>query len=89
MASPPARELLPSSGGGVLASGLDLLGYDHYLISLSGGKGSQALLDVLVELFAEAGVLDRVTTVHADMGRSDWPGTVALARELLCTMRVD
>ncbi|MGY1984369.1 hypothetical protein [Nocardia gipuzkoensis] len=65
----------------MLASGPDLLGYDHYLISLSGGKDSQALLDVLVELFAEAGVLDRVTTVHADMGRSDWPGTVALARE--------
>ncbi|MFI9410138.1 phosphoadenosine phosphosulfate reductase domain-containing protein [Nocardia gamkensis] len=64
-----------------MASGPDLASYDHYLISLSGGKDSQALLDVLVELFSEAGVLDRVTTVHADMGRSDWPGTVELARE--------
>ncbi|MEU2258469.1 phosphoadenosine phosphosulfate reductase family protein [Nocardia xishanensis] len=59
----------------------ELLSYDHYLISISGGKDSQCGLDVLAELFGAAGVLDRVTTVHADMGRSDWPGTVELARE--------
>ncbi len=34
----PARELLPSSGGDVLASGPNLLGYDHYLISLVAAK---------------------------------------------------
>ncbi|WP_040712430.1 phosphoadenosine phosphosulfate reductase domain-containing protein, partial [Nocardia takedensis] len=45
-----------------------------------GGKDSQAMLDVLVEVFHGLGVLDRVTTVHADMGRADWPGTSALAR---------
>ncbi|MEU2013829.1 hypothetical protein, partial [Nocardia sp. NPDC019302] len=38
----PARKLLTSSGGAALASGPDLLGYDHYLISLGGGKDSQA-----------------------------------------------
>ncbi|MGW4330457.1 phosphoadenosine phosphosulfate reductase domain-containing protein [Nocardia sp. NPDC004573] len=65
----------------MLASGPDLRSYDHYVISLSGGKDSQALLDVLAELFSNTGVLERVTTVHADMGRSDWPGTVELARE--------
>lgn len=39
------------------------------------------MLDVLVERFHHLGVLDRVTTVHADMGRADWPQTSALARE--------
>ncbi|MEV6256728.1 phosphoadenosine phosphosulfate reductase family protein [Nocardia sp. NPDC051929] len=47
----------------------------------SGGKDSQAMVDVLVEVFHHLDVLDRVTTVHADMGRSDWPHTAALARE--------
>ncbi|WP_174187528.1 phosphoadenosine phosphosulfate reductase family protein [Nocardia asiatica] len=64
-----------------MAAGPDLGGYDHYLLSLSGGKDSQAMVDVLVEEFHHLGVLDRVTTVHADMGRSDWPETSALARE--------
>ncbi len=39
------------------------------------------MLDVLVEEFHRLDVLDRVTTVHASMGRADWPGTAALARE--------
>ncbi|MGY1969655.1 phosphoadenosine phosphosulfate reductase domain-containing protein [Nocardia gipuzkoensis] len=47
----------------------------------SGGKDSQATLDVIVEAATEAGVLDRVRTVHADMGRAQWPGTSALAAE--------
>ncbi|WP_216907550.1 phosphoadenosine phosphosulfate reductase domain-containing protein [Nocardia noduli] len=64
-----------------LAAGPDLLDYDHYMISISGGKDSQAMTDVLVEQFHRLGVLDRVTTVHADMGRADWPETSALARE--------
>lgn len=59
----PGGELLASTGGAVLASGPDLHSYDHYVISLSGGKYSQALLDVLVEQFSKTGVLDRVTTV--------------------------
>ncbi|WP_157119593.1 hypothetical protein [Nocardia xishanensis] len=64
-----------------VAPGPDLLSYDHYVISISGGKDSQASLDVLAERFCQLGVLDQVTTVHADIGRSDWPGTVELARE--------
>ncbi|WP_433678168.1 phosphoadenosine phosphosulfate reductase family protein [Nocardia sp. CA-119907] len=64
-----------------LAPGPDLLSYDQYVISISGGKDSQASLDVLAHLFYEARILHRVTTVHADMGRADWPGTAALARE--------
>ncbi|WP_082393603.1 phosphoadenosine phosphosulfate reductase domain-containing protein [Nocardia arizonensis] len=64
-----------------LAPGPDLLDYDHYLLSLSSGKDSQAMADVLVEVFHRLGVLDRVTTVHADLGRVDWPETSALARE--------
>ncbi|MGW4367015.1 phosphoadenosine phosphosulfate reductase domain-containing protein [Nocardia takedensis] len=64
-----------------MAPAPDLRDYDHYLISISGGKDSQAILDVLAETFHNLGVLDRVTTVHADMGRADWPGTSALAKE--------
>ncbi|MBH0776676.1 hypothetical protein IT779_10310 [Nocardia sp. NEAU-351] len=54
-----------------LAAGPDPPGYDHYLLSLSSGKDSQAMADVLVEQFHHLGLLDRVTTVHADMGRVD------------------
>ncbi|MGY1898330.1 hypothetical protein [Nocardia gipuzkoensis] len=79
---PHAPELLRALSADVsLAPGPDLLSYDHYLISLSGGKDSQAMLDVLVEVFHRLDVLDRVTTLHADMGRSDWPATAALTRE--------
>ncbi|WP_280426780.1 phosphoadenosine phosphosulfate reductase family protein [Nocardia carnea] len=59
----------------------DLRFYDIILASISGGKDSQATLDVIVEAASAAGVLDRVWTVHADMGRAQWKGTTALAAE--------
>ncbi|WP_067469652.1 phosphoadenosine phosphosulfate reductase family protein [Nocardia amamiensis] len=61
--------------------GPDLASYDHIVISLSGGKDSQATLDHTVTAARAAGVAHRITAVHADLGRAEWPGTAALAAE--------
>lgn len=60
---------------------VDLTSYDYIVISSSGGKDSQAMLDHLSGLAQQAGVTDRVTVVHADLGRVEWPGTKELAAE--------
>jgi 3'-phosphoadenosine 5'-phosphosulfate sulfotransferase (PAPS reductase)/FAD synthetase len=57
----------------------DLSSYDALLVNSSGGKDSQSMLDYLVELADGAGVKDRITVVHADLGRMEWPGTRDLA----------
>jgi 3'-phosphoadenosine 5'-phosphosulfate sulfotransferase (PAPS reductase)/FAD synthetase len=60
--------------------GPDLAGYDVILVNISGGKDSQATLDVTVRAAEHAGVRDRVMTVFADLGDDDeWPGTRELA----------
>jgi len=59
----------------------DLQSYDIILVNTSAGKDSQAMLDLVVEHAKAAGVLDRVITVHADLGRMEWAGTGELARE--------
>ena len=54
--------------------------YDVTLINSSGGKDSQAQLDVIVELADSQGVSrDRLIVVHADLGRVEWKGTAELA----------
>lgn len=58
----------------------DLATFDHIVISSSGGKDSQAMLDYVCALADAAGVLDRVTVVHADLGRVEWQGTAELAQ---------
>lgn len=58
----------------------DLGDYDVILINSSGGKDSQAMLDVVCTLAAEHQVLDRVTVVHCNLGHVEWPGTADLAR---------
>lgn len=55
--------------------------YDWILVSTSGGKDSQTMLRHVCHLAREAGVLDRVVAVHADMGRVEWPGVPELAAE--------
>ncbi|MEE9609528.1 MAG: phosphoadenosine phosphosulfate reductase family protein [Myxococcota bacterium] len=55
--------------------------FDWIVISSSGGKDSQAMLDLLSGLADQAGVSDRVVVVHADLGRVEWTGTLDLARE--------
>jgi 3'-phosphoadenosine 5'-phosphosulfate sulfotransferase (PAPS reductase)/FAD synthetase len=60
----------------------DLSRYDIIALSTSGGKDSQALLDLVVELAQNAGVRDRLVAIHADLGdRVEWPGTAELAEE--------
>lgn len=59
----------------------DLREYDVVLVNTSAGKDSQAMLDLVCGLAREAGVLDRVVAVHADLGRVEWEGTRELAEE--------
>ena len=58
---------------------VDVASYDLILVNSSAGKDSQAMLDVVAELAAAAGVSDRVVVVHCDLGRVEWPGTRELA----------
>lgn len=57
----------------------DLASFDWIVINTSAGKDSEVMLDEVVRLATEAGVLDRVVAVHADLGRVEWKGTRALA----------
>jgi 3'-phosphoadenosine 5'-phosphosulfate sulfotransferase (PAPS reductase)/FAD synthetase len=59
---------------------LDLATYDVIEVSTSAGKDSLAMLAFIARLAREAGVLDRVVAVHADLGRVEWPGTAEIAR---------
>ena len=52
----------------------------HSARQLSGGKDSQAMLDCVHERAVAQGVADRITVVHVDLGRVEWPGTRVLAR---------
>jgi len=58
-----------------------LTDYDVILIASSAGKDSQAMLDYVAELARAAGVEDRITVLHNDLGEVEWPGTSELARE--------
>lgn len=57
----------------------DLTDYHIILINTSGGKDSQAMLDLVIELADTASVRDRIVAVHADLGRMEWEGTKELA----------
>jgi 3'-phosphoadenosine 5'-phosphosulfate sulfotransferase (PAPS reductase)/FAD synthetase len=60
----------------------DLQAYDILLCNISGGKDSQAMLDVVVQAAEAVGVRDRIVTVFCDLGDEDeWPGTRELAAE--------
>lgn len=64
------------------ATGPALAGYDVILVNISGGKDSQATLDVTVQAADAAGVRSRIVAVFADLGSDDeWPGTAELAAE--------
>ena len=58
-----------------------LTSYDVLLVSSSGGKDSQAMLDVVAEKARAEGVACRVVVVHCDLGRVEWAGTAELAEE--------
>jgi 3'-phosphoadenosine 5'-phosphosulfate sulfotransferase (PAPS reductase)/FAD synthetase len=59
----------------------DITSYDIILINTSAGKDSQTTMRMVVGLAKQAGILDRVYAVHADLGRMDWAGTRELAQE--------
>jgi 3'-phosphoadenosine 5'-phosphosulfate sulfotransferase (PAPS reductase)/FAD synthetase len=65
----------------VAATGIDLTKWDVIIINTSAGKDSQAMMDYLVEIAKDQGVLNRVIAVHADLGRVEWKGTRELAEE--------
>lgn len=59
-----------------------LTDYDVLLVNISGGKDSQATLDVTVHAADAAAVRSRLIVVFADLGADDeWPGTAELAAE--------
>ena len=58
-----------------------LADYDIILINSSAGKDSQAMLDYVHSLAVTEGVQDRITVVHADLGRAEWSKTGQLAAE--------
>jgi 3'-phosphoadenosine 5'-phosphosulfate sulfotransferase (PAPS reductase)/FAD synthetase len=61
---------------------LDLTRFDWIVLNSSGGKDSQAMLDVVVEQADRALVpRSRLLVAHADLGRVEWPGTRQLAEE--------
>jgi 3'-phosphoadenosine 5'-phosphosulfate sulfotransferase (PAPS reductase)/FAD synthetase len=55
--------------------------YDIILINSSAGKDSQAMLDYVYSLAIAEDVTDRITVVHADLGRAEWSKTKELAAE--------
>lgn len=60
---------------------MNLTDFDFIVLNTSAGKDSQAMMDYVCRLAREAGVLDRVVAVHADLGRVEWAGTRELAEE--------
>lgn len=60
----------------------NLSDYDYILLSSSGGKDSQAMIDHVRHLADSQGVSrDRLVVVHADLGRVEWQGTGELAEK--------
>jgi 3'-phosphoadenosine 5'-phosphosulfate sulfotransferase (PAPS reductase)/FAD synthetase len=57
----------------------NLRSYDLIAVNSSAGKDSQAMLDKVVRLAREHGVLDRLVVIHCDLGRAEWEGTRELA----------
>lgn len=53
--------------------------YDVVLVSSSGGKDSQAMLDYVVHRCAALNMVDRIVVVHADLGDVEWEGTKEVA----------
>jgi 3'-phosphoadenosine 5'-phosphosulfate sulfotransferase (PAPS reductase)/FAD synthetase len=57
----------------------DLRRFDAIIVNSSAGKDSQVALDVVAYAARDAGVLDRVTVLHCDLGDVEWPGVPELA----------
>lgn len=57
-----------------------LSSFDWIVVSSSGGKDSQCMLDLVCERAEAQGCLSRVVVVHADLGRVEWQGTREIAQ---------
>ncbi|WP_084654711.1 phosphoadenosine phosphosulfate reductase domain-containing protein [Nocardia altamirensis] len=83
----PVRQAVTSASTSVpqrwtpLTGAPRLTDYDIVLVSISGGKDSQAALDVVAQSARAAGILGRVHTVYADLGPAIWAGTAQLAAD--------
>lgn len=64
-----------------MAHAPDLSAQDYILLSTSGGKDSQAMIEHVYNLAVKAGVTHKLIAVHADLGRVEWAGTLDLARK--------
>lgn len=62
-----------------IATEPDLASYDRIIVSSSGGKDSQAMLDYVVARCRHLGITDRLEVVHSDLGRAEWAGTQEVA----------
>lgn len=60
---------------------VDLRSYDLVVVNSSGGKDSQAMLDVVARQAEAEGVSDRVVVLHCDLGDVEWDGTLELAEQ--------
>ncbi len=59
------------------------------VISISGGKDSQALLSSLLTARATHGWTGRVVAIHADLGRAEWNETPAFVRAMAAKYDVE
>jgi 3'-phosphoadenosine 5'-phosphosulfate sulfotransferase (PAPS reductase)/FAD synthetase len=62
-------------------TGVDLTSYDWIVVNSSAGKDSQAMLTYIAEQAAVLGITHRLVVVHCDLGRVEWEGTKALAKD--------
>lgn len=72
---------LPNLFGEIVATDPGPLSvYDWIVVNSSGGKDSQAMLDLVCQRAEAESVLSRVVVVHADLGRVEWQGTREIAQ---------
>lgn len=76
----PAADLPNLFGETVATDPGPLSSYDWIVVNSSGGKDSQAMLDLVCERAEQEGCLSRVVVVHADLGRVEWQGTREIAQ---------
>jgi Phosphoadenosine phosphosulfate reductase family len=72
-----------------LEPAIDLREWDYIISSTSSGKDSQAMCYEIARLAEQQGVLDRVITVHSDLGSMEWPGESELAQEQAALLGVE
>lgn len=76
------RRLGPKGPAVLLTMTPQLNLYDWIVVNSSGGKDSQAALDVVVQVANRQNVpRDRIIVAHANLGEVEWPGVPELVQE--------